>query len=188
MKTNGKQNAVMMDTNDANKLALLIFTVGGQGYALSVDRVVRIIEMVTIVQLANISNFVQGMINFQGQPVLVVDLRQRLGFPEKAYLAHTPIILVDMPNSSQRFGLIVDDVEQVVHVSPDEINQQITEMSINRNKSGKQTSFLSGITNFNHRMIVLLNLDVLFDFQTQIDYQDIAKELEELEEIVVEEE
>lgn len=139
-------------------LSLLIFTVGGQTYSLPITRVVRIIEMVTIIQLPNISKFIQGMINFQGKAVPVMDLRHRLNFPAQPYQAHTPIILVNLNETGSLLGLIVDYVEEVVEVPQSQL-KAITFSTTNQ-KSPTAT-YLKGVVNIANSMSLLLNMEAL---------------------------
>jgi purine-binding chemotaxis protein CheW len=96
---------------------LLTFRVGEQVYGLPVPDVIRIIEMVTITPLADLPYPIRGVINIQGKITSVLDVRRRFGLPEQAYGLHTPIILVDIPQSRQMMGLVVDEVLDVITVN-----------------------------------------------------------------------
>jgi len=161
------KNLTAKKLTDTNSLAMLLFTVGEQEYGLPVTRVVRIIEMVTIVQIHGVSEVIQGIINFHGRAVPVMDMRHRLGFPIEPYKHHTPIIMVDVPqtkqtNNDQLLGLIVDEVSQVVTVFRDNIKQttaklpeELTQL-INQN-----AAYLEGIININRKMVIILNINSL---------------------------
>ncbi|MFO7540358.1 MAG: chemotaxis protein CheW [Chloroflexota bacterium] len=89
----------------------MLFELANQTYGLPVAPLVQIIEMVTIRPLPQTPSFVKGVINFKGQIIAVLDLRLRLGLPEKPYGLHTPIILLHFDD--QLLGLVVDTVHKV---------------------------------------------------------------------------
>lgn len=156
-----------------DQLALLIFTVGGQTYSLPIHHVVRIIEMVTIIQLPNISKFIQGMINFQGKAVPVIDMRHRLSFPAQSYQAHTPIILVNLNDRHHLLGLIVDHVEEVVEVPQSQLK---TIPFPTTNQETQIAAYLKGVVTLGDTMTLLLNMEALL---TPTDQAVLSGELTE---------
>lgn len=98
---------------------LVVFRLARQAYALPTEPVVRIIEMVTITPIPQVSSVVEGVINVRGVAVPVINLRCHFGLPEVPWGLHTPIILVQI--GEQMFGLIVDEVIDVLNLSADQI-------------------------------------------------------------------
>ena len=145
-----------------DRLALLTFTMAGQAYGLPVNQVVRIIEMVTIIQLPGVPDLIQGIINLGGKVVPVMDLRRRFGLPPQAYGLYTPIILVDIDVGHRIFGLIVDTVEQVLDVSGDDL--EITEAIMPTELANQMTTgaaYLAGAAKVDRQMILVLNVPAL---------------------------
>jgi len=175
--------------SEENSLPLLIFMLDGQLYGLPVKQVVRIIEMVTLIQIQSGANSIRGLINYQGQAIPVMDLRERFGFVPQPYTLNTPIILVDTHVISDQnpqlqtnitelsfLGLVVDDVEQVIYVSPDSIKQLTTEFALFSEQSISQKTLpLAGIININRRIILLLDVTHLLN-----PHEQVAIENEEL--------
>ncbi|MCP4543801.1 MAG: hypothetical protein GY832_42350 [Chloroflexi bacterium] len=112
--TNNKQ--VSFDQQD-----LVAFRLANQAYALPIEPVVRIIEMVTITPIPQVSGVVEGIINVRGVAVPVINLRRHFGLPEAPWGLRTPIILIQM--SEQTFGLIVDEVIDVLSLSADQMSR-----------------------------------------------------------------
>ena len=107
---------------------LVTFRLGRQTYALPIEPIAQIVEMVTITPIPQVNHSVEGVINVRGTAVPVVNLRCHLGLPEakwqepKApYGLHTPIILVQA--GERMIGLIVDQVEDVLNISADQITR-----------------------------------------------------------------
>lgn len=100
---------------------LVVFRLAHQTYALPIEPIVRIIEMVTITPIPQLSNVVEGVINVRGVAVPVINLRRHFGLPDVAWGLRTPIILVQI--GEQTFGLIVDEVIDVLSLSANQVSR-----------------------------------------------------------------
>jgi len=100
---------------------LVAFRLGQQTYALPIEPIVQIIEMVAITPLPQANPAVAGVINVRGTAVPIISLRCQLGLPEANLQLHTPIILVQ--TDEQMVGLVVDQVADVLNVRADQIAQ-----------------------------------------------------------------
>ena len=98
---------------------LVTFRLGVQIYALPIEPIVRIIEMVTITPIPRVNHSVRGVINMHGEAVPVIDVRQHLGLPTVPYGLHTPIIVVQV--GDRAVGLVVDQVEGVLNLQVDKV-------------------------------------------------------------------
>jgi len=98
---------------------LVTFRLGQQKYALPIEPIRQIIEMITITPVPQVQEFIEGVINFHGMPVPVVNLRHQLSLPRMQLQLHTPIILVTIAN--RLIGLIVDEVLDVINLSTSQI-------------------------------------------------------------------
>lgn len=159
---------------NTDTLALLVFTADGQKYSLPITSVVRIVEMVTITPLPNVPLAIQGIINLQGKVVVMIDLRCRFGLPKQPYGLHTPIILVEINKNGQIMGLIVDTVEDVVHISSKELEiietflppQLIEEMTL-------PVAYLAGVFKVDRQMIPVLNVQALLTTPEQTELSQV---------------
>jgi purine-binding chemotaxis protein CheW len=114
------------DKASADIRNLVTFRLDRQTYALPIEPIVQIIEMVTITPIPQVNHSVEGVINVRGASIPVVNLRRHLGLPEAKlheskppYGLHTPIILVQV--GERTVGLIVDQVAEVLDVSASQI-------------------------------------------------------------------
>ncbi len=71
--------------------------------------------MVAMTPLPDAPPEVLGAINVRGTPVLVLDLRQRLGLPLKRSTSTSPLLLVRI--GDKRLAMLVDRVNGVVQVN-----------------------------------------------------------------------
>jgi purine-binding chemotaxis protein CheW len=135
---------------------LVTFLLERQMYALSIEPIVQIIEMVTITPIPQVDEAVEGVINLRGEPVPVINLRRHLGLPPARLQLRTPIILVR--SAGRMLGLIVDQVIDMLSLSPSQVSRPNAilpqEMDV--------TPLLQGVAHTPEGTVLLLNLDHLF--------------------------
>lgn len=108
----------MADTGDDElypTFAILVFRLSDQCYALPLNCVHQIVDMVTITTLPDVPPPIQGVIDVHGQLTVVIDMRMRLGLPWKEYELHTPLMLVEL--AGRPVALAVEEVLGVREVS-----------------------------------------------------------------------
>jgi purine-binding chemotaxis protein CheW len=148
---------------------LVTFRLERQTYALPIEPVVQIVEMVAITPIPHLSQVVEGVINVRGTVVPVVNLRRHLDLPEASPQLHTPIVLVQA--GERVVGLIVDEVIDVLSLpgeritrSADILPQELGEVPV-----------LQGVTQDPDGMVLLLDLEHLFlPYQAQALEQAVA--------------
>lgn len=100
---------------ESQTLALLVFRLSDQFYALSVVDVYEVVGMVNYVQLPGADSALLGLVNRRGSPMPLLDLRRAFGMAAASPCASDLFIVVTV--GEQFLGLIVDEVLHVLHVS-----------------------------------------------------------------------
>ena len=144
-----------------DKTDLVIFRLNRIHYAITVELIQQIIEMVIIIPVLSTVEWMEGVINYHGVSVPVVDLRRHFGLEVAPYRWHTPIILVNISN--RLVGLIVDEVLDVRAIS----NEQIVAPGSILPPGVPQTSLLKSLIQTEQNITLLLDLAHLFD-QVQV--------------------
>jgi len=112
-------------TDTSGHATVVTFQLGQQMYALPVESIVRIVEMVTITPIPRTNHAIEGVINYKGVTVPAINLRRHLGLPAVPFGLDTHIIIAQ--TGERMVGLVVDRVLDVsefpsVRVSrPDDI-------------------------------------------------------------------
>jgi purine-binding chemotaxis protein CheW len=104
----------------------LTFKLGQESYGIAVLKIREIIRMTDITTVPQMPTYVKGVINLRGKIIPVADLRVRFGLEEAASTQHTCIVVVQvtLPTGGKvQTGLIVDSVEEVVNLAPNEIEE-----------------------------------------------------------------
>jgi len=152
-------------------LHLVTFRLDRQVYALPIEPIQQIIEMVTITPVPQVRSSVEGVINYHGATVPVVNLREHLGIVKTPMRLHTPIMMVYV--SGRLVGLIVDEVLAVLDVPSNKIDRP---QDILPEGLGK-TSLLGGLFYTGGNSILLLDIEHLFAPQEAIALAEAAAAL-----------
>jgi len=138
-----------MSTSTDSTRQLVIFSLGNEEYALPITRVQEIIRFTEPRNVASHTTWIRGVINLRGKIVPVCDLAQRLGLPtERVETAKIVIVETEIGTA----GVIVDDVEEVLTVSQEQLEDVPT----------ADTDYVEAIAKVEDRLAILLNPDGLF--------------------------
>ncbi|MDK2562643.1 chemotaxis protein CheW [Romboutsia sedimentorum] len=131
----------------------MMFVINNQKYALSSKYIIEIIEMLPITKVPFLPNYIKGIINLRSIIIPVMDARMRFDMEPMDYNERTCIIIIE--NNMDKIGLIVDAVNEVIHISP---NQN---MNINSQKDEFNKNFINGISEINNEIQLILDCDSL---------------------------
>ncbi|HYW28723.1 MAG TPA: chemotaxis protein CheW [Gaiellales bacterium] len=138
-----------MSTSSETTRQLVIFSLGSEEYALPITRVQEIIRYAEPRNVASHTSWIRGVINLRGRIVPVCDLAERLGLPtERAETAKIVIVETEIGTA----GVIVDDVEEVLTVSEQQLEGVPT----------ADSDYVEAIAKVDDRLAILLNPDGLF--------------------------
>ena len=98
---------------------LVVFTLAGEYYGVDIFLVERIIDMQPIANVPHAPAFVMGVTNVSGLVVPVLDLRQRFALPALMSNHDCRMVVVSVDGST--VGIVVDTVEEVLHISDSNI-------------------------------------------------------------------
>lgn len=102
---------------------LVVFRLAGYTYALPIEPIVQIVEMVAVTTIPQAMHSLEGVINVRGTAVPAVNLRRHLGLPEPSQATDAHIILIQI--GARTVGLIVDRVLTVLDLAGDQIIQTV---------------------------------------------------------------
>lgn len=127
----------------------LTFWTEKQLFGIPIADVVQIIQMQPITPIPEYPYFSKGIINLRGNIIPVIDIRLRFNKPEETYNEHTCIIVTSI--KERLVGFIVDGVEEVTDIPPEEISPPPSMSSDHVNE------YLTGIGRHNNKIVLLLD-------------------------------
>lgn len=131
-------------------IQLVSFHLGKEEYGVNILNVQEINKIVHITTIPNAPSFVEGIINLRGKVIPVINLRKRMGLPEKAADKDTRIVVVDM--EGRITGFIVDSVSEVLRI-PASITEAPPEFA-----GGKKQEYIISVAKLEDRLLMLLDL------------------------------
>ncbi len=134
-----------------NLLQLVSFSIGEEEFGVNILNVKEIIRIIEITRVPNAPGHVQGVINLRGKVVPIINMRKRLGLPDKEMDSSTRIIVVELDSKS--LGFIVDKVSEVLR-----IDESVTEPPPAMT-TDIDTEFITGIARLDERILILLDLE-----------------------------
>jgi purine-binding chemotaxis protein CheW len=135
----------------------LVFCLGNEEFAVSVQKVREIIGIADITAVPYSPAYVKGVINLRGKVVPVVDLRLRLQMLATPHTERTCVMVLQITGSAGRLtlGALVDSVSEVLRVSPSDIEEALQFGDTLPNP------YVLGLANIKGRVKILLEIDCL---------------------------
>lgn len=136
-------------------LQLVTFKIGREEFGIDIQKVQEINRMIEITKIPNTPNHVEGVVNLRGKIIPIISLRTKLGFEEAEKDKSTRIMVVEI--NGNVLGFVVDSVSEVlrIHDAKIEPTPSIT--------GGTDSEYIQGVINLSDRLLILLNLNTLFD-------------------------
>ncbi|MBX2987249.1 MAG: chemotaxis protein CheW [Bdellovibrionaceae bacterium] len=135
----------------------LALTLGGEPYAIPLAQVKEVIAMTNITSLPNSPAHFKGVLDLRGQVIPIIDLRSKLNLKDPRVGSDTPIVILDLAPLS--LGIIVDSVDSVLAVRPEEISDN-PEIG-----TSIKTSYLNGIVKRDKKLVLILNIRATLDLE-----------------------
>jgi len=131
----------------------VIFKLDKEEYAIDINNVNEISEYVECTKVPNAPSFINGIINYRGNVVPVVNLREKFELPFSEVSENTRIIIFVM--KGKQIGILVDDASQVITINDKNI-EEAPSIIVNT-----EEKFISGIGKVDNRMIIILDMENL---------------------------
>jgi len=152
--------------NTANRY--LTFFVENEQYGVDISRIKEIIAPINITHIPKTPDFVKGVINLRGSVIPVVDVRLKFGMQEREMDMETAIIIYEVNKVS--IGFIVDNVEDVLSIDAKNISESP------RFGRSIDTSFIENVAEVDNDVIMLLNLEKIFEAEELLEIGKLEKE------------
>jgi purine-binding chemotaxis protein CheW len=136
-------------SDDCSPRHLVVFTLGNEQYGLPIQQVHEIIRYTEPRAVASRVQWVRGVISLRGRILPVFDLAGRLGV-ESQPGDQAKIVIVESDNET--IGVIVDGVEEVMTVGPEQIEEV----------PGADTTLIDAVAKLADRLVILLKSGNVF--------------------------
>ncbi len=127
---------------------LVTFKVAGQDFALNIFQVERILRYEAPAPLPKAPDFLEGVLQYQGAAVPLVDLRKRLGVPAP-HREETRSVILEWEGG--KLGVVVDAVTEVLQLAAEAITSPPGIVK------GLAAEYITGLVVKDGRTIIVLN-------------------------------
>ena len=154
------------------ELQFVVFKLGKEEYGVNIMQVQEIGHYAEPVKVPNTPEFVEGIMNLRDNVIPVISLRKRFNITEENLNKseqdtneNRRTIIINL--GDRQIAFIVDDASEVLTL--DEASIQETPDII----AGVDRKYISGIGKKGNRLIIMLDLNFLFDEQEQAQLEAI---------------
>ena len=136
----------------------LTFKLNEEIFGVDVAQVREILDYVKVTKVPQTPDFMCGVINLRGSVVPVVDMNLKFGMSQVERTVNTCIVVVEvnMDDSTTVIGALVDSVQEVFEIEPENIEPAP--------KIGTKlkTDFIKGMGKQDDSFIIILDIDKVF--------------------------
>ncbi|MHC6179269.1 chemotaxis protein CheW [Clostridium sp. JNZ X4-2] len=136
---------------DNKEIKVLIFSIDGEYYATDIMEIERILGYEETTKLPDSPDFVEGVINYEGNILPIISLTKKFGLESNQKEDQAKIIVTKQDGN--KIGIIVDVVSEVKDVKTDniEVPPEIV--------SGISKRYIKGLIKIDEKIIIFLNLN-----------------------------
>jgi purine-binding chemotaxis protein CheW len=163
-------------SNKKRKNTFLSFRIGKETFAVSVHKALEVLEKQYITQVPNVPAYIEGVINFRGKIIPVIDARMKFKLPKRGIDDKYVVIVFDLTIEGKKMiiGAMADSVQDVIGFEDSNI-LEVPELGFNYN-----AEFILGMLKNENSFTMILDIDKVFSTE-EVDVLNIAgKEKEEV--------
>lgn len=154
----------MATTTSGDDVQLVTFKVGGQEFAFNIFQVERILRYEAPAPLPKAPEFLEGVLQYQGAAVPLVDLRKRLN-TAAPLREDTRTVILEFEGG--KIGVVVDAVTEVLQVAAQAVSPPPGIVK------GLAAEYIAGLLVQNGRTIVVLNTNKLLSSKEKMELQAV---------------
>lgn len=132
------------------EVKILIFGINDEYYATDIMEVERILGFEEPTKLPDSPNFLEGVINYEGNILPVISLSKKFNLPLKESKKDEKVIVAKQ--EEQKFGIVVDVVSEVRDVNLDNIEEAPEIVG------GISRRYIKGLIKIDKKIIIFLKL------------------------------
>lgn len=144
--------AELKTLNDAAQY--IVIKLGEEQYGIDIKYIDNIVRMQNITRVPKVPEYLKGVINLRGEVIPVMSIRLKMDLPVDEITKATRIIILKLEQHGT-IGIIVDEVREVVTLTPDNIEKMAYD-----GKEGK-INYVNGVGKHDDELISLLDLNAV---------------------------
>jgi purine-binding chemotaxis protein CheW len=156
-------------SSGVSDMQLVVFRLGNEEFGADISQIREIIRAGEITSIPQAPDYIPGVINLRGQVTTVVNLRRRLGMPDKETDGNTRIVIVEVGHST--VGMIVDSVTEVKYINGGQVEPFSEFLAGN-----ELQSYILGVCKLKDRLLILIDLKKVLEGVVGVESVDCPAE------------
>ena len=150
----------------------LTFKLEDEIFALDIAKVREVLDFSRITKVPQTPDFMLGVINLRGSVVPVVDMRLKFGLTKAETTVNSCFIIVEIELDAETtvLGTLVDSVQEVMELDPDQIEAPP------RIGTRLNTKFIKGMGKRDDQFMIILDIDKVFSVDELTMVREIGEE------------
>ncbi|MBA4068773.1 MAG: chemotaxis protein CheW [Acinetobacter sp.] len=158
-----RDSSAEIKTMDAQQY--LTFMLGKEVFAMNILNIKEIIEYGQLTTVPCMPDFIRGVINLRGSVVPVIDLEARFGKSAATVTRKTCVVIIEVEHDAEQqvIGVMVDAVNEVLDITPDQV-EPAPAFGANI-----RADFIDGMGKVDGKFVIILNVNHVLsidEFQT----------------------
>ncbi len=142
--------------NTSATTQIIVFKLGGEEYALEIDKIKEVVPTPPISKVPLTPKFVKGVANIRGSILAIIDLEEKFELVQNKTTINSQYTLV-VDSDDLNMAILVEEVPNTLSISVEDIDNS---PSIIQENSTEQ-SYIKGIVKLDKRLIILIDLDAV---------------------------
>jgi purine-binding chemotaxis protein CheW len=155
----------------------LTFLLREELFAVSVSKVLEVLQKQQITRVPKTPDHILGIINFRGDILPVADTRRKFGLPATETLDKQIVIVFEIGQNGDRITIAAtaDAVKDVIEIQENEI-KPVPELGLNYD-----VKYIKGAVRRNESFILLLDVEKIFSAKDLATVNTLEKQVEVIE-------
>lgn len=146
----------------------IVFQLNDQEYGTSIDRIVSIERLQKVVSLPKVSDFIEGITKLRGNVIPVIDLKKRMDLAQSEVTEQSRMLVSIVDDLS--VGFLVDTASDVIDIDDSMIEPAPTSIK------GIDVNFLSGVAKLDDRLLLLVDLSYVLNYEEITEVKQVVEE------------
>lgn len=146
--------SLMEEENVLETTQFIVIRLGGEQYGIDICNIDNIVRMQPITRIPKMPSYLKGVINMRGEVIPVISVRRKMGLEDDEITKATRIIVLKLEQEGN-VGILVDEVKEVVTLTPNEIEK------ITYNAKEDKTSLINAVGKHDGELISLFDLSAI---------------------------
>lgn len=156
-----------LEDQSGETVQFLTFEVDSSEYGVDIMKVREIRGWTDTTRIPNSPDYMRGVINLRGLVIPIFDLRTRFG--QGRTEANEKNVVIVIAVGKRTIGILVDAVSDILTVDKDQVKT-----APSSNETDIDDDYIEGLISVDEKMVVLLDVDYLFDAGVLDDAAKVA--------------